>query len=274
MARRILITSSSNPRLKAIRRLKRDARRNGVFLVEGYRQVACALEAGAKVRELYVAAELYLGDCEEELASFAERRGAVVHELSAAAFESISGQVRADGISAVVERWPTTLDRLRLGPIPLLVVAEGVERPGNLGTIIRTTCGAGADALVVCDGRTDPFHPETVRGSVGTLFKLPLAESDPTTTISWLRERRIRVVVATPDAPKPYWDVDLGGPTALVVGNERHGVSQAWLSGADATVQIPMPGPADSLNVAVAAGVVIFEAAHQRGFTKSLQPRR
>ncbi len=271
MTRRPFITSSSNPRLKGIRRLRRCSPREGgdVFLVEGYRQLVSALEAGARVSQLYVSPELYLGNSDAELVSVAERRGAVVTELSAAAFESISRQVRADGITAVVERWPTTFGALPLGPRPLLLVAETVERPGNLGTIIRTACGAGADALVVCDGATDAFHPEAVRGSAGTVFKLPIAESETPAAISWLCERRIRIVVATPDARRTHWDADFTGSTAVVVGNERYGVTRRWLEVADETVRIPMPGPADSLNVAVAAGVVLFEAAYQRSLKRA-----
>jgi RNA methyltransferase, TrmH family len=269
MARRILITSSSNPRLKSLRRLRRCPGRDGVFLVEGYRQVASALEAGARVRELYLAEEFFLGTWESDLALQADRASAIVVELSARAFQSISSNVRPDGIAAVVERWPTGLDRLRLPSNPLILVAEAVERPGNLGTIVRSACGGGVDALVICDACTDAFHPGTVRGSVGTLFKLPVAQADTRTAISWLRARRVRIVVATPNALRPYWDTDLGAPTALVVGNERHGVSRPWLDASDETISIPMPGPADSLKVAVAAGVVLFEAARQRALDAS-----
>jgi RNA methyltransferase, TrmH family len=266
MTRRPFISSSSNPRLKTVRRLRRGPRRNGsgAFLAEGYRQLVCALEAGARIRELFVAPELYLGGSDDVQVALAEERGAVVTELGAAAFESISGQVRRDGIVAVVERWPTSLDALPLGPGPLFLVAERVERPGNLGTIVRTACGAGADGLVVCDGATDPFHPEAVRGSAGTLFKLRIAESSAAEAISWLRERGFRVIVATPEATRAHWDADFSGATAIVVGNERYGVTEQWRNAADETVRIPMHGPADSLNVAVAAGIVVFEAVHQR----------
>jgi TrmH family RNA methyltransferase len=263
---RPFITSSSNPRLKAVRRLRRAPHRigDGVFLVEGHRQVAAALEAGAAVRELLVAPELFLGDTDAELARLAEQRGTDVLELSAGAYALIAGNARRDGIVAVVERWAVTLDSLEIGPNPLLLVAERVERPGNLGTIIRAACAAGADALIACGGGSDPFHPEAVRGSVGTLFKLPLARCACADAIPWLRDRNVRVVVATPDADRPHWATTYSGPTAIVVGNERYGVSDAWLDAADELVQIPMPGPADSLNVAVAAGIVLFEAARQR----------
>lgn len=264
MARRVFITSSSNPRLKNVRRLRRCPRRHDEFVVEGYRQVAAALESGASIRELYLAPELFLGAHESELARNAEQRGASVVDLSAAVFESISGNVRPDGVAAVVGRRTTGLDRLRIPPDPLVLVAEAIERPGNLGTIVRSACAAGAHALIVAEGGTDLFHPETVRGSVGTIFRLPVAESTTEAALAWLRARAVRIIVATPEADRPCWHAGFEGPTAIVVGNERYGVSEAWLDAADETVSIPMPGPADSLNVAVAAGVVLFEAARRR----------
>lgn len=262
MERRNLITSSANPRLKTIRRLRR--RGDGAFLVEGFRQVSCALESGARIRQLLLAPALWLGTCEARLA----RDGMEVLELSAPAFRSISSHVRPDGVAAVVERPPTHIGRLVLPAAPLVLVAEGIERPGNLGTIVRSACAAGADALVVADGRTDLFHPETVRGSVGTVFKLPVAES--TTAEAIFRLQPTRIVVATPAAERPCWDADLTGALAIVVGNERYGVTDAWLDVADEAVSVPMPGPADSLNVAVAAGVVLFEAARQRALARAV----
>jgi len=174
-------------------------------------------------------------------------------------------------VELVVERWSTDLSLLRLSPDPLVLVAEAVERPGNLGTIVRSACAAGADALVVADGRTDLFHPETVRGSVGTLFRLPLATATTRETIDWLHAQQLRTVVATPDADEARWVADLTGPAAVVVGNERYGLSRAWVDAADEAVRVPMPGPADSLNVAVAAGVVMYEAARQRSLVASIR---
>lgn len=259
MTRHRFISSSSNPRLKAVRRLHgRRAREAGVFLVEGHRQVEAALASGARVRELFYAPELFLGDDDPLLVG---RNAHVAVELSRSAFLSLSGSARADGLLAVVERWPTELARLL--DDELVVVTEGVERPGNLGTIMRTACAAGATALVVADARTDPFHPETVRASVGTLFRLPVHTASTEAAVERLSAGRI--VAATPNAPQSVWDVDLSGPLALVFGNERHGIGGAWLDAADELVAIPMPGPADSLNVAVAAGIVLYEAARARG---------
>ena len=269
MTRRPFISSSANERLKAVRRLRarRHREATGLFVAEGQRQLRRALAAGAGVREVLAAPELYLSPADAALVDRAERRGARVVELSAAAYTAVAGQARPDGVLAVVERPATSLADLELGRAPLVLVAEAVERPGNLGTIVRSACGAGATGLVLADGRTDVFHPETVRGSVGTIFDLPLAEAPSPLALAWLRAHDVRVVVATPDAERPYWNADLAGPAALVVGNERTGVSETWLEAADEAVAIPMPGPADSLNVAVAAAVVLFEAARQRAGT-------
>jgi RNA methyltransferase, TrmH family len=263
MTRRLTIASRSNERLKAVRRLARHRSRD-VVLVEGHRAVRCALDAGLEVRELYAAPELFLGAEDASLVARAELAGANVVELSAAAFRSAAGNVRPDGLLALVERPPTALARLHLRDAPLLVVADAIERPGNLGTLVRTGCAAGADALIVSDGCTDVFHPEVVRGSVGTLFHVPVAAATSERTIAWLRERDVRLVVATPSGSRTYSDADYRGAVAVVVGSERYGVSVAWLRAADVTVAIPMHAPADSLNVAVAAGVVLFEAARRR----------
>lgn len=271
MTRRSTITSSANDRLKAVRRLARRSQ-SDVFLVEGHRQLRRALEARAVVREVYAAPELYLGSSDDELVARAERRGTRVTVLGESAFRSISGCTRPDGLLAVVERWPTALSTLPILPRPLLLVAQGVERPGNLGTIVRTACTSGATGLVACDVRTGLFHPDTVRGSVGTLFHVPAAECATADALPWLRDHGIGIVVATPEARRPLWEVELAGPVALVVGSERHGVSREWREAADETLSIPMPGASDSLNVAVAAGIVLFEAVRQRRSARGATP--
>jgi len=256
VAGRPSITSTHNERLKAVRRLRR--RRGDAFLAEGRRQLAAALDTGACVREVYVSPALFAGAEERTLVARAERAGALVVELGPAAFASIGGAVRPDGLVAVVERWPTGLGELR--DASLLLVVDGVERPGNLGTIVRTACAAGADGVLVSDPRTDLFHEETVRGSVGALFHVPVARAPADECIAWLCGRGVRIVVATPSGRCPHWAADYARPAALVVGGERLGVSAAWLEAADESVRIPHFGPADSLNVAVAAGIVLFEA--------------
>ena len=263
MTRRSTITSSANDRLKAGRRRARSRDRH-VFLAEGHRQLRRALAAGVAVRAVYAAPELFLGDADSDLVALAECRGADVVWVGATAFRSISTGPRPDGLLAVVERWPTELGSLPMNGSPLLLVAYGVERPGNLGTILRTACSSGATGLLACDAATDVFHPDTVRGAVGTLFHLPVAGCRTDEALTWLREHGLGIVVATPAGARPFWEADLSRPVALVVGSERHGVSPAWIDAADETIAIPMPGPSDSLNVAVAAGIVLFEAVRQR----------
>jgi TrmH family RNA methyltransferase len=230
------------------------------------------------VRELYTAPDLYLGEHEADLVRVAEREGATVLELGAAAFRSIAGRPRPDGLLALVEPPSTALGALGAVREPLLLVAEGIERPGNLGTIARTACGARVDGLVVCDGRTSVFHPDTVQGSVGALFRVPLAEATSAEARAWLRASGVRTIVATPEAERPLWEADYRGAVAIVVGSERHGVSEPWLDGSE-HVAIPMSAGVDSLNVAVAAGIVLFEAARQRsprtaaGVRSSSEPR-
>lgn len=259
---RPLITSTSNDRLKHLRRLSRRRRGMPTFLAEGGRAVRAAFDAGADVCELYAAPELFISARDHALVELAESVGARVYELGADAFRSVVTAPRPDGLAAVVERWDTSLDRI--DGADLVLVAHGIERPGNLGTIVRTAAAAGAAALLATDLATDVFHPDTVRGSVGTLFHVPLAEAQAIRATEWLRDRGVRIVVATPTAATAYWECDLGEPCAIVVGGERTGVGSEWLVAADDAVSIPMAGAADSLNVAVAAGVVVFEAVRQR----------
>lgn len=263
MTRRSTITSTSNGRLKAVRRLARRPAPD-LVLAEGQRALRAALTAGLRVREVYAAPELFLDEEDAELVLRAELAGAHVVEVGTDAFRSASANVRPDGLLALVARPPTGLARLKIERSPLLVVAEAIERGGNLGTIARTACAAGAHALVVANGRTDVFHRDVVRGSVGTVFQLPVAAAASERAVAWLLEHDVRIVVASPDGERPYWAADYRGAVAVVLGNERGGVGETWLRAADETAAIPMSPPADSLNVGVAAGIVLFEAARQR----------
>jgi TrmH family RNA methyltransferase len=262
LARRPLIVSSANVRLKAVRRL---ARRGapGLCLAEGARAVRAALAAGAAVEELYVASELLPESRDADLVSEAERSGADVVELGAAAFESLTER-RPDGLLAVVRRPSTALERFVPAREPLVAVAVAVERPGNLGAIARTACAAGVDALLVADPRTDVFHRDAIRGSVGAVFRLTCLTATTERALAYLRAHAIRIVATTPAASTAYWTVSYEGAVAVVFGSERHGLPRAWLEAAGERVAVPAHGPVDSLNVAVAAGVVLCEAARAR----------
>ena len=149
---------------------------------------------------------------------------------------------------------------------PLLrdLVVEAIEKPGNLGTILRSADAAGCDAVIVCDPVTDIFNPNVVRASTGVLFSVPLVVEESTRVQAWLREKKIRTVATTPAAEKIYSDADLRGPLAVVMGSEQYGLSQFWLENCDLPVRIPMAGQADSLNVAMATIITLFEAVRQR----------
>ena len=281
MTRRLSISSSANPRLKGVRRLAREGSRE-VFLVEGSRALRSALDACARVREVYTAPGLHLGDEDESLVARAEREGARVFEVDDDAFRTIARNVRPDGVLALVDRPATALDDLALPLEPLLLVAVAIERPGNLGTVVRTACAVGAHGLLVADPCTDVFQRDVVRGSLGSIFHLPLCVTTSEQAIAWLRRQGVRILAANPAGTTPHWSALYDGAVAVVVGSERHGLPDVWLETADETVTIPMLGPVDSLNVGVACGVVLFEAArsrrrstrHQQGFGSGPGTRR
>jgi len=262
LARRPLILSSSNVRLKAVRRLARRGSQE-LCIAEGARSVRAACAAGAAIRELYVAPELLAGGRDGDLVTAAVRCGATLIELGSEAFASLTER-RPDGLLAVVGRPTTALEQLDPPPSALVAVAVAIERPGNLGAIARTACAAGVDAFVVADPHTDLFHRDVIRGSVGAVFRLACAAATTEHALAWLREREIRIVATTPAATNPYWAPSYGDAVAVALGNERHGLPRAWLEAADERVAVPAHGPVDSLNVAVAAGVVLCEAARTR----------
>lgn len=276
------ITSLQNPRLKRIVRLRERRARDaaGLFLIEGYREVRRALEAGVRLDEVYGAPEWFLGANEPALLAQAAAAGASLCELSREAFAKISYRDRPDGLLAVAPQWRRTLADLaaagRAGPgpgapadpvppTPFLLVVEAIEKPGNLGTILRSADAAGVGAVIVCDAVTDVFNPNVVRSSTGALFSVPVVLADSPTVHAWLRARGIRAVATTPDTPRLYTEEALRGPLALVMGSEQYGLSDFWLRESDARVRIPMAGRADSLNVAMATIITLFEAVRQRG---------
>lgn len=260
------ITSPSNPRIKALVRLRnrRERDRSGRFLVEGYREVSRALGAGLVLDELYVAPGLFLGHNEAALVSQAADTGTEIIDVGDAAFTRASYRDRPEGLIAVARQFPAAISDVDFTGNPLLLVVEAIEKPGNLGTMLRTADAAGATAVIVADPNTDPFNPNVVRASLGTLFTVPLAVTDTATAIERLRANRVQVLAATPFGAISHHSVDLTGPIALVVGSEQYGLSDPWLEAADARIVIRMPGSVDSLNAAMAAGILLFEAVRQR----------
>ena len=267
-----MITSRKNEKIKeALALYKRAERdRRGQTLVEGYRQVLAALEAGAALETLFFCREIWLGENEDALVQRAAAAGARLEPTSAHVFERLSIRERPDGLIAVVAPSRRCLDDLDgiLGDRAscLLLAVEGIEKPGNLGAILRSADGAGVDAVLVCDRITDVHNPNVVRASLGTLFFVPVIEATSAAALDWLIERGIQVLSASPLASLAYTDADLEPPTAIVVGSEQYGLDRSWLEAAGTVaVSIPMLGKADSLNVAQAATLLVYEAVRQRG---------
>ena len=260
------ITSLQNPRVKQLVKLRerRDRDEAGLFLVEGYREIRRALEKGIRPRELYFSPDWFLGENEPALIEQARQAGAQLFELSKDAFAKVAYRERPDGLLAVAPQWRRSLAGLTLPAEPFVLVVEAIEKPGNLGTILRSADAAGCDAVIVCDPVTDIFNPNVVRASTGVLFSVPLVVEEGARVLAWLREKKIRAVATTPAAEKIYTQVDLRGPLAIVMGSEQYGLSDFWLREADLPVRIPMAGQADSLNVAMATIITLFEAVRQR----------
>ncbi len=260
------ITSLQNPKIKqALKLWKRSEREESDrFLIEGYRELSRAVGAQLKIETLFICRELFLGSNEESLINQLAAQKSAIIPCSEAVFKKLSYRDRPDGLIAVAPQFHTTLDSLSKRPNPLYVVAEGIEKPGNLGTILRSSDATGVDGVIVCDRQTDIHNPNVVRASVGTLFTLPVIEAEGEAVFSWLKNQKIAIVSATPSAERLFTEVDLKGPLAIVVGTEQYGLSQRWMHGADLQVRIPMLGRADSLNVAMAATLLLYEAVRQR----------
>ena len=224
--------------------------------------------SGFKADLLFFCPELFLGENEPFLIEQLYAKGAKLIECSQAIFHKISYRDRPDGLLAVATQTHHALNDLKkfLKPNiePFLIVAEAIEKPGNLGTILRSSDASGVDALIVCDPCTDIFNPNVVRASVGTLFSVPVIESTSQKTIDYLKAQKIKIIAASPQGPINFTEADLRGPLAIAVGTEQLGLSPLWMEQADLLVKIPMCGLADSLNVAMATTLMLYEVLRQR----------
>jgi TrmH family RNA methyltransferase len=259
------ITSLTNPRVKAAVRLRdrRERETTGLTIVDGAREIRHALDAGVRVETTFLAEDLLRTPDAQAVAERLRHRPSAV-AVSPTVLAKIAYGERSDGIVAIVESPHLGLGDLVLPENPLVVVVEGVEKPGNLGAVVRTADGAGVHALIVADPRTDPFNPNAIRASLGAIFAVPLVAAGTAETIAWLSERGIRTVAAIVDGATDYVDADLRGPLAIVLGSESDGLTGAWHDPSVTPIRIPMHGIADSLNVSIAAAVVLYEAVRQR----------
>ena len=260
------ITSPQNPRIKALVKLREGhgGAAAGEMLIDGRREIGRAVESGAAVQELfYCRARLHAED-ERLILQPAAARGARLIEVAERVIEKIVYGQRTEGIVATALRPRTRLADLRLSDRPMIAVVEGVEKPGNLGAILRSADGAGVEALLAVDAVTDVYGPNVIRASVGAIFRVPMVEVPAAEAIGWLLERKLCIVAADPAAERIYTDVDLSGPVAVVLGNEAAGLSSAWRRPDADLARVPMRGLADSLNVSITAALFFYEALRQR----------
>ncbi|MFZ0564592.1 MAG: RNA methyltransferase [Chlamydiales bacterium] len=261
-----MLTSLKNPKIQQARKLwKRGERdRTDHFLIEGYRELSRACASSYKVELLFTCSSLFLGSHEPRLIENLQKSGAIVFPCSEPVFRKLSYRDRPDGLIGVAKQRHCSLEDLKVQERALFVVAEAVEKPGNLGTILRSADATGVDGVIVCDRGTDIHNPNVVRASVGTLFTTPVVEVESQKARDWLKENNIMTLAATPLSQTDYTQIDLTKPIAIVMGTEQYGLSEAWMEKADIQVRIPMLGQADSLNVAMATTVLLYETLRQR----------
>lgn len=257
------LTSTQNPKIKrlvALREKSSARREEGVFLVEGLREAEHCLEGGFSIRSIYFCPEI----CAKEDVLALAKNTPAQFEVSREVYEKIACRESTEGVIAEVRCHNLSLGDLKLGENPLIAVLESVEKPGNLGAVLRSADAAGVDAVIFCDPLTDLWNPNLIRASLGAVFTVPTVCCSSEQAISFLKERGIRILTAQLQDSSLYYDCDMRGGTAIVMGTESTGLSQQWRQAADAHIRIPMLGRLDSLNVSVSAAILLFEALRQR----------
>ncbi len=261
-----MLTSRTNPRVVAVAALRqrRERDRHGLTVVDGAREVRRAVESGAAVVEAFICDALLAGVDARAALDALRAAGTPITSVSDTVFAKLAFGERTEGVLAVVRIPDLRLPALVLPVDPLVVVIEGVEKPGNVGAVLRSADGAGADALVVASPRTDLYNPNAIRASAGTIFRVPLGADASPAVVAWARSNGLRIVATRVDAERTYAETDLRGPLAIVLGAETDGLTETWRGDDIESVRIPMRGIADSLNVSVSAAILLYEARRQR----------
>ncbi len=259
------ITSAQNPKIKdllALQEKSKERRKKGLFVVEGRRELLHCLEAGYEAYTLFICSEIL---AEADFNEIAAAAGDVPYiEIPRQLYDKVAYRGGTEGVIAEIHCKEMELDRLRLPKNPLVVVLEAVEKPGNLGAVLRSADAAGADAVIICDPLTDIYNPNLIRSSIGAIFTVPIAAASSEDTIKWLKSNNIRIYTAQLQDSEWYYDTDMRCGTAVIMGTEATGLSEIWRKAADAHIKIPMLGRLDSLNVSVSAAILLFEAVRQR----------
>lgn len=259
-----LISSTQNPKIKGLIALEkpRERRRQQLFVIEGKKEIGMALAANYKIGNIFFC---------EDIVSIHDLKSLGLPEIfhvrvTKEVFDKIAVRENSGGVVAVAEMKVHSLDQLVLSKNPLLLILEGVEKPGNLGAILRTADAAGVDAVIICDPQTDFYNPNVIRSSIGCIFTKQVAAATSEETIQWLKKNNISILCTYLEASKPYHEIDYKKPSSIVMGTESTGLTKVWTENSDANIIIPMSGKIDSMNVSTAAAVVVFEAKRQRGF--------
>ncbi|MGE0590650.1 MAG: TrmH family RNA methyltransferase [Cyclobacteriaceae bacterium] len=257
-----LLTSTSNPKIKQLMSLEkaRERRKQDQFIIEGQRELHLAKSANYQFVNIFYCPDI-IEESELLKQGFNQQ---IMIPVSHGVFEKIAYRGTTGGVVAVAQQKQNRLEDLKLGANPLILVLESIEKPGNLGAVLRTADAAGVDAVISCDGETDFYNPNTVRSSLGGVFTNQIASASSSETIAWLKKHNIKIYCTYLEASVDYTKVDFNQPCAIVMGSEAQGLTRAWVENSDTNIIIPMKGTIDSMNVSVSAAIVVFEALRQR----------
>jgi len=260
-----LITSHQNPKIKNIIALEkaRERRQQNIFILEGLKELTLAVDGNYTINTLFFCPEII---SEHDILKIINQENLLI-PVQKQVFEKVAYRDSTGGIIALVEQKKHLLENIKLRKSPLLLVLEAVEKPGNLGAVLRTADAANIDAVIICDPQTDFYNPNVIISSVGCIFTRQIASASTPETIDWLKKNKINILAASLEASTGYHTVDFKEGSAIVMGTESTGLSDAWIRNADKSIIIPMQGKIDSMNVSNAAAVIVFEASRQRGFT-------
>lgn len=261
-----MITSLQNPAIKNIVKLSKSKERKEqqLFVIEGARELSLALQSDYQIQAVYVCREMFERTKYPDVLN--SLPDTIIFDISFPVFEKIAYRENSDGVVALAKPKSHTLNDLKLSENPFLIVLESVEKPGNLGAILRTADAAAVDAVIVCDPQTDLYNPNVVRSGVGGIFTVQTAVCTSLEAVEWLAEKKITSFAAELQAAEFYQNVDFTQPSAIVMGTEADGLTDFWLKNAKKRIKIPMRGKIDSLNVSVSTAILAFEAMRQRGF--------
>lgn len=258
------ITSAQNTKIKdllVLQEKSKERRKKGLFVVEGRRELLHCIEVGYEPHTVFICTEILK---QEELEEIAGKCDCNFIDLPQHLYDKVAYRGGTEGVIAEMHCKEMTLDSLKLKKNPLVVVLESVEKPGNLGAVLRSADASGVDAVIVCDPLTDMYNPNLIRSSIGAIFTVPVATASSEDTIAWLKANGIKIYTAQLQDSEWYYDTDMKGGTAIVMGTEATGLTDAWRKAADAHIKIPMLGKLDSLNVSVSAAILMYEAIRQR----------